>query len=104
MFSLPDGRRQWLRGFNASQSLAGLALIIPALLTIFYPDAARPTLIVAGCIYFLARVIFIAKGFRIFFTRITSLVYFILYLCTLEIIPVILVYQAAMFLVDRSTQ
>lgn len=51
VFSLPDGRRQWLRGFNASQSLAGLALIIPALLTIFYPDAARPTLIVAGCIY-----------------------------------------------------
>ena len=104
VFSTPDGRRQWRRGFNASQTLAGLALIIPALLTIFYPDAARPTLIVDGCIYFLARVVFITKGFRIFFTRITSLVYFILYLCTLEIIPVILVYQAAMFLVNRSTQ
>lgn len=104
VFSSPDGRRQWLRGFTASQSLAGLALMIPALITIFYPAAARPTLVVAGCLYFLARLVFITKGFRIFFTRITSLLYFILYLCTLEIIPVILVYQIAMYLVNRSPQ
>lgn len=104
VFGTADGRRQWVRGFNASQSLAGLALMIPALLTIFYPDAARPTLIVAGCIYFLARLIFITKGFRIFFTRIASLVYFILYLCTLEIIPVIIVYRTAMYLVNHSPQ
>lgn len=104
IFSTPDGRRQWLRGFNASQALAGIALLIPAILTIFYPDAIRPTLIVAGCIYFLARIIFIIKGFRIFFTRITSLVYFILYLCTLEIIPVIIVYRSALFLTLHSPQ
>lgn len=104
VFSTSEGRRQWLRGFNASQALAGLALLIPALLTIFYPDSIRPTLIVACCIYFLSRIIFIIKGFRIFFTRITSLVYFILYLCTLEIIPVIIIYRAALFIVQSSPQ
>ena len=104
VFGTDDGRRQWLRGFNSSQSLAGLALMIPALITIFYPDAARPTLIVAACLYLTARLAFIIKGFRIFFTRIGSLVYFILYLCTLEIIPVIIVYQIAMYLVNHSPQ
>ncbi|MDE6099380.1 MAG: DUF4271 domain-containing protein, partial [Muribaculaceae bacterium] len=104
VFGTPDNRRQWIRGFNASQALAGLTLMIPALITIFYPDAARPTLAVAAVFYIIARAAFIIKGFRIFFTGISSLVYFILYLCTLEIIPVIIIYRVTLYLVNRSPQ
>ncbi|MGM9811684.1 MAG: DUF4271 domain-containing protein [Muribaculaceae bacterium] len=43
-------------------------------------------------IYFVCRLIYIIKGFRIFFNNFTSIFYFILYLCSGEIIPLIAVY------------
>ncbi|MDE5596138.1 MAG: DUF4271 domain-containing protein, partial [Muribaculaceae bacterium] len=41
---------------------------------------------------------FIWKGFSIFYNNIFSLVYFILYLCALEIIPLIYVFQLALLI------
>ncbi|MDE6271271.1 MAG: DUF4271 domain-containing protein [Muribaculaceae bacterium] len=78
---------QWLNGFNASQGLAGLLLALPTLGIVFYPDATDVMLWVALGIYLAARVMFIIKGFKIFYTGFGSLIYFILYLCTLEIVP-----------------
>lgn len=97
-FSTPNGRRQWLRGFNASQALLGFALAIPTLVTVFYPSAAPVTLVCAAVFYFLARIVFIAKGFRIFYHNFGSSLYFILYLCSLEIIPLIFIYNIAISL------
>ncbi|MCD8385975.1 MAG: DUF4271 domain-containing protein [Bacteroidales bacterium] len=99
-FSDSAGRRLFVKGFEASQLLLGFALIIPALVAIFYPDAAAVCVVIGISLYIVARVIFIAKGFRIFYTNFGSLLYFILYLCTLEIIPLILVCQIALFLVN----
>ncbi len=89
---------QWRRGFNVSQTLLGMILLIPALVMLFYPAAVTFVLPVAVFIYFLARFSFIYKGFRIFYHNLPSLLYFILYLCALEIIPVILIYSGAQFL------
>lgn len=91
-FSSDDGRRAWVEGFTASMSLLGVALIAPGLGVLFYPDVTLLWLVVAAFMYFLARLVFIFKGFRIFYTNIGSLVYFILYLCTLEIIPLAILY------------
>ncbi len=88
----------WIKGFNASQSLLGLSLIIPSLIVLFYPAATELMLIISLLLYVTARIIFISKGFRIFYTNFYSLVYFILYLCTLEIVPLILLYKASIFL------
>lgn len=80
-------RRRWLKGFNASQALLGLALTVPAVLALFNP-AMAPALAAAGAVlYAIARIIFICKGFRLFYHNLFSLIYFILYLCTLEIAP-----------------
>lgn len=81
--------RQWLRGFFASQSLLGLCLAVPALALLFYPGAAMAGVGAGAALYIIARLMFITKGFRFFYTNMFSLVYFILYLCTLEIVPVI---------------
>lgn len=78
---------QWLRGFFASQSLLGLFLTLPALLLLFYPGATAVAVGAGIALYIVARLMFICKGFRFFYTNIFSLVYFILYLCTLEIAP-----------------
>lgn len=98
VFSDKTGRNQWIKGFNASQSLLGFTLIIPALFTLFYPDTIQVMLLLSAILYIIARIVFICKGFRIFYHNFSSLLYFILYLCTVEIIPVILAYSGIVFL------
>ncbi len=85
------GHRQWVSGFNASQALLSLLLVVPALAGLFYPSWAVFMGVVGAACYVLARLVFIVKGFRIFYTGVNSLLYFILYLCTLEIAPLVLV-------------
>lgn len=99
-FTTPDKSKQWLSGFNASQALLGMALVIPAVLVIFYPEITVPAVITAAILYLTARLLFIFKGFRIFYDKFGSLLYFILYLCTLEIIPVIFLYKCTCALVS----
>lgn len=86
-FTTPLGVRQWLRGFMASQAYAALGLVIPALLLINLPELHNILIIVSLTIYFGFRVVFISKGFRIFYRNFESWLYFILYLCSVEIIP-----------------
>lgn len=90
--------RQWLKGFNASQALLGLALTIPALFVLFNPEQAPVVVTVGVVCYILARLIFIFKGFRLFYDNFGSLLYFILYLCTLEIVPPVIIYRCIGFL------
>ncbi len=89
--------RQWLKGFNASQSLLGMALTIPALVVLFNPDVAPIVVTIGVVCYILARLIFIFKGFRLFYDNFGSLLYFILYLCTLEIVPPVIIYRCIGF-------
>lgn len=89
-FSDKTGTAQWLRGFNASQTLLSFLLLIPAMVSLFYPDFTGVMLPVAICAYIVARMLFVCKGFRIFFNNFPSLLYFILYLCALEIVPLLI--------------
>lgn len=98
-FTSANHSTQWIKGFNASQSLLGIVLVIPALLVLFNPGMAPLCVSIGILLYFIARIIFIAKGFRIFYNNSFSLMYFILYLCSLEIIPPLLMYKAALFLI-----
>lgn len=96
-FSSPDGRKLWLEGFTSTQTLLGFTLIIPGLVVLFYPDFTEIAIWTSLALYLIARVIFISKGFRIFYTNKPSLVYFILYLCSLEIVPIIILFHLAVF-------
>lgn len=98
-FTDPVSSRQWLKGFNASQALLSLALLPPTLVALFYPASISTMTVVAAGLYVLFRIAFIYKGFRIFYHNFSSLLYFILYLCTLEIIPVIFIYSSAQSLI-----
>jgi len=101
-FTTPQGKSHWMRGFNASQVLAGFLLIIPAVVAVFSPTAAPQALTIAATIYVLARLTFIVKGFRIFYTNFVALIYFFLYLCALEIVPVIILYRSACAVVSNA--
>lgn len=97
-FTTAIGRTQWVRGFNASQAMLGLALAVPALLSLFNPNISGELAMIGASLYIVARILFIIKGFRIFYDKIFSLFYFILYLCSLEIIPLLACGRGAFFL------
>lgn len=95
VFTDKAGSVSWLRGLNATAALSAVVLIFPAVVALFYPSLCGAMLIAAGVLYVAARMVFVIKGFRIFYNNFLSLLYFILYLCTLEIIPVIVLYVSA---------
>ncbi|MDE5749418.1 MAG: DUF4271 domain-containing protein [Duncaniella sp.] len=97
VFASPEGARMWMKGFNASQTLLAFMLFIPALGVLFNPEAAPAVVSIAVTAYILARLVFIFKGFRLFFGDFGSLSYFILYLCTLEIVPLVALCRLAVW-------
>ena len=92
IFSDRDSTRVWLDGFKASQALLGLLLFPIVVLSLAVSGTVKSVLILAAILYFCTRFIFICKGFRIFYSNLLSLVYFILYLCSVEIVPLAIVY------------
>ena len=86
----------WIDGFKASQSLLGIILAPVAFIMLIYPSTIEMMLFLSALLYFSARFVFICKAFRIFFNDLTSSLYFILYLCSVEIVPVILSFTGSM--------
>ena len=81
------GARLWVEGFKATQSLVGLLLLPVLVLLLLYPTHGKLLLSIGAVLYLVARLIFIVKGFRIFYSNLPSIVYFLLYLCAVEIVP-----------------
>lgn len=86
----------WVKGFAASQGLLSLIFFPLALLCLCYPEYGAQLLWVALGSFAIAKIIFIWKGFRIFFTQISSWVLFLYYLCSLEIVPLVITFVAAL--------
>ncbi len=86
--------RMWVGGYTAVTGLSTLILFPLALLAICYPAGTSALLWVALGGFILAKLVFIWKGFRIFFREITSWVLFLYYLCSLEIVPLIILFYA----------
>lgn len=97
-FGTSDGRRRWLDGFFATEAFAGVFLIIPAILLLLRPQWYDTLIIISLSVFIIARAIFICKGVRIFYVNLRSLLYFILYLCTLEIVPLLALYGVCAYL------
>lgn len=92
----------WFKGFTSSQALLGMMLAPIAILLLFMPGHTPVLAGVAASLYLTARLFFIIKGFRIFYHNSLSLIYFILYLCSLEIVPLICVFQIALYSTFQS--
>jgi len=84
-FSNAKSTSLWIQGFNASQSLMGLLLTPVAIIMLFIPEFNSLMLLLSICLYAIARLAFLMKSFRIFFNKMFHLLYFILYLCGVEI-------------------
>ena len=84
--------KMWIRGYLAATGLTILILFPAALMAICYPLMAATALWIGFIAFIIGKIVFIWKGFRIFFTQIDAWLLFLYYLCSLEIIPIILLY------------
>lgn len=98
VFSDKAHTAMWVKGFVASQGLGGVFLFPVAVLCLMSPLDPAKLLIIAAIVFGISKIIFLCKGFRIFFTQISSWVLFLYYLCSLEIVPMVFSYCAALFL------
>lgn len=89
-FSDKAGTKLWIDGFKSSQALLGLLLLPVLVLLMLYTSNGKLLLGIAAALYLASRLIFVFKGLRIFFSNLSSLVYFILYLCAVEIVPLVI--------------
>lgn len=80
----------WLRGADAANAIEALPLLLISLVLLCYPSFTFPLLIFASIIFIMGKIMFILKGFRIFFTHFSSWLLFLYYLCSLEIVPLII--------------
>lgn len=90
--------RLWTQGFKAAHSLLGILLLPVTGALLLWPQYSNTLLIIVIILYFCCRITFICKGFRIFYTNLPSIVYFILYLCSVEIVPIVLLSASTVFL------
>lgn len=88
-FSNGDNTHAWLSTFFISQAVTGFPLALTALCSLFYPRFSGLLFICGSIVYILGRIPLYIREFRIFYTMPASLFYFFLYLCTLEIAPLI---------------
>ena len=86
-FSDKQGTKLWIDGFKATQAFLGLLLLPVLILLMLYPYHGKLLLSIAASLYLIARLVFIFKGFRIFYGNLSSILYFLLYLCAVEIVP-----------------
>ena len=85
----------WVRGFTAGTGL-GAAVFFPlALLALTYPDYTLHIVAAGFVMLILVKFLFIVKGFRIFFTESSLWVVFLYYLCSLEIVPLVITFGLA---------
>ena len=89
-FSDKEGTKLWLDGFKSSQSFLGLILLPVLVLLMVFTSNGKLLLFVAALLYLVVRLIFVYKGFRIFYSNLSSILYFLLYLCAVEIAPLVI--------------
>ena len=94
VFFQRESIRLWNNLFFSIVSLSGIVLFFPALLIFYFPN----TYYVCACLsllYFLfVNFLTFYKIYKIFFQQKSPFLYFILYLCTQELLPLFFVYEA----------
>ena len=85
----------WVRGFTAGTGLSAAVFFPLALLAIAYPEWSMQIVVAGFAMLILVKFVFIIKGFRIFFTESSLWVVFLYYLCSLEIVPLVITFGLA---------
>ena len=94
VFFQRDSVLLWNNLYFSIVSLSGIVLFIPALLIFYFPNMYYLCVYLSLFYFLFAEIIVFYKIYKIFFQQKSSLLYFILYLCTQELLPLFFAYQA----------
>lgn len=88
-FATRETTRTWLYTFYLTQAFIGYALVIPVFGALLYPALSTLFITLAAIAYVAIRILFYIRTFGIFNLNNQGYFYFFLYLCTLEIVPIL---------------
>jgi len=89
--------QSWNNIFFSILSLSGMVLFVFALLIFYFPNMYYVCFSFALLYFLFTKGLMFYMIFSIFFRRISALLYFILYLCTQELLPLFFVYKALVY-------
>ena len=93
-----ETEQRWTDTFSSAICLSGVILFFPTLI-LFYVEEIYSYAIYLVLLYFIfIQIVLLYRQFVLFFNKKNSLLYFILYLCTQEIIPLFLLYKGFVYL------
>ncbi|GHT66243.1 hypothetical protein AGMMS50239_27410 [Bacteroidia bacterium] len=93
-----ESEQRWNDTFSSAICLSGIILFFPVLF-LFYVGQIYTYGFYFVLIYFIfIQIVLLYRQFVLFFNKKSSLLYFILYLCTQEIIPLFLLYKGFVYL------
>jgi hypothetical protein len=85
---------EYLHNYNLYRKMAGIALFPIAVVVQFIHEPYRPYFLIAGGIIFgIIFLVHIIRGFQVFAKENVSIFYLFLYLCALEFLPIVLVFE-----------
>lgn len=90
--------KQWIKNFITMTGGVGVVLFAVLLIAIYVRTASSYALTAGFVLLLLFKIATVCKGIRLFFGNFYSLLYLILYLCTLEMIPLLLLHKSILYL------
>lgn len=90
----------WLDSYFFTISILGMLLLPVTLLVVFCNFPLYVSVIIPAFLFFLADLFFIYKCFSIFFNQLHGSFYLFLYFCTLEILPLLVVWKGTEMIND----
>jgi hypothetical protein len=98
VFATPDQYRIWRTGYSAATGLWGVSLYIPVLWISFIGSHERIAAIMFAALFIAWRLSIIYKSIRIFNIKSIGILYISLYLCALEILPLLFLFEGIKYL------
>lgn len=91
IFSDETKAKIWTKGFFITGAITSLPMFFASMTALFYPTAAMAILFCAALIYVIIRLLFIRKGFVLFYSSGASWILMGYYIVGMEIVPLLLV-------------
>lgn len=102
-FVLPElGLGEWSEKYLRVIEVLGIFLFLPALFFIYLPQYRAATLIFIGILFFIGLVLVFVGLQGIFVKNKIGFLYFIVYLCGVEIAPFLVLYKGAVLLINYA--
>lgn len=98
LFNVSSIPSVYIRGYVVLLELLGLFLFIPSLLLIYSDYWHNIIFILCAVLFLISRLIIFHKIFLFFFQKNVNFLYLIVYLCSVEVIPYVLLYYGLIFI------